>query len=59
MPSATPFMLDDQKETDHDPVEYLLDLMRDGEITSEKFADDLRSIGDGNPEITEILAGEA
>ena len=42
-----------------DLIEYMLDLLREDEISAEHFADDLRSIGMGDPEIDEILAEEA
>jgi hypothetical protein len=45
-------------EHEDDPFEYVLDQLRDGEITREKFAAELRLIGYGDPEIAEILAEE-
>jgi hypothetical protein len=46
-------------ERDDDPFDYALDRLRDGEITTEQFREELRSIGYGDPEITKILADEA
>jgi len=41
-----------------DQYEYALDLLRDGEISPDKFREELRSIGYGDEEITEIIAEE-
>jgi len=42
-----------------DQYEYALDLLRDGEMSPDKFREELRAIGYGDAEISEIIADES